>query len=329
MNSSSVQSQPSFGTYGEIPGHFGEPPTFVAGDIVNEQFTISKRIHGGSEDSRSLVYLADDGSREVALKMFRIACKNDFVRAQRETIVQDSLVEQGALPIIARGYIGDSKDQPFIATPYMPNGTLNRQNLHLIDNPIIMIERLVRGLQRPVQVVRAMHEKEGLVYRDFKPDNIVVDDNGDGSPIDFGIVAKSGEPNAEQKVEQTFGTSKVFFHRLTKHNGILGTPAYIDLFSLSGNQVCPANDIYSIGATIYELTTGRLASDPSDTRPYVPPNLTNLQDNEFPPDKDLIHPRAFNSDIPRELASLAIRCLGDPERRPDAEEVEVKLLALA
>lgn len=153
--------------------------------------------------------------------------------------------------------------------------------------PLAAAVRLVADVARSVAHLHAA----GVLHRDLKPRNILLD--GDGAPIvtDFGLArdeAGDGDPTAT-------GT-------------ILGTPAYMPPEQVTGSRAADARgDVYSLGAILYEILAGRPAFS-------APTRLaTLLQVLEREP----VSPRRWNPGVPRALAAICLRALEKaPDRRP-------------
>jgi tetratricopeptide (TPR) repeat protein len=149
-------------------------------------------------------------------------------------------------------------------------------------------------------VARAIHHahRQGVLHRDLKPSNVIIDGDGQPHVTDFGLA------------RQVEGDQK-----LTGTGQVLGTPSYMPPEQAGGGrgQVGPAGDVYSLGAVLYELLTGRppfQAASPVDTLMLV------IGTEPVPP-------RALNPSIPRDLETICLKCLQKdvPQRYPSAEEL--------
>jgi len=151
------------------------------------------------------------------------------------------------------------------------------------------------------QVSRAVHHahERGVFHRDLKPGNILVDAGGQPHVADFGVAKIIREQ------EQTEAESA-----LTVPGATLGTPEYMAPEQASGTGLgerpaIAAADIYSVGAILYELLTGR------------PPfrGNSNLETLQKVREADLKRPRAINPEVARDLETICLKCL---ERNPQA-----------
>lgn len=142
----------------------------------------------------------------------------------------------------------------------------------------------------------------GVVHRDIKPGNILINRAGRPQITDFGLAKRVNQDAT-----------------MTTEGGMLGTPAYMSPEQARGQikQIGPASDQYSLGAVLYEMLTGR--------RPFEGPAhivIAKAAGDDPPP-----RPRAIRRSIPRDLEAICLRCLEkDPARRyPDAHALEEDL----
>jgi len=135
----------------------------------------------------------------------------------------------------------------------------------------------------------AQAHKVGVVHRDIKPSNIMLTGTGMPKLTDFGIACKTDAPH------------------LTQAGALLGTPNYMSPEQCRGEEVTPASDIYSLGATLYHLLVGQPPFAGEEVSEIIQKHI-----NEEPTDI-----RAINNSIDLELARLVMRCIAkDPKDRP-------------
>ncbi len=158
---------------------------------------------------------------------------------------------------------------------------------------IKLMEPVARGVDHA--------HKEGVLHRDLKPDNILID--GDGTPFvaDFGLAKLMAGPTGPGQ-----------------GRGKLGTPPYMSPEQADGHRkLGPTSDVYNLGATLYEMLTGR----PPFQAPTNEEVFERIQ-NELP-----VWPRQLNRAIHRDLEAICLKCLEkDPERRyPSAGDLAADL----
>ncbi len=189
------------------------------------------------------VYLAHQRSafgRAVAIKIIRSDLVHDMTaraRFLREAEVSAHLKHEHILPLFE---FGEDQGRLFLVTPYIEGGTLAH---HLQTGPLSLTE--VHHLFVPlVQAVAYIHRR-GVIHRDLKPTNILLDEQ-DGQLyvrlIDFGIASVQGSAASPP---------------LTTAGNELGTIAYMAPERLSG-VAAPSNDIYSLGVILYQMLTGHI-----------------------------------------------------------------------
>jgi len=241
----------------------------------------------------SVVDLARDTEldREVAVK--RLAenfARDDELRArfQREARLAARLSHPNVVRIYDVGV--DEDERPFIAMEFVDGETLAELLARRGPLPPEEVARL--GVQA-CRALAAAHEA-GLVHRDVKPQNLILNRDGVLKLSDFGVA---------------FGLEGT---RLTVAGTVLGTAAYLAPEQARGEEVTAAADVYGLGAVLYELLTGR--------PPRTPMTLAELALTETIP-----APR----DAPPALASIVMRCLAaEPDARPpSAAEVARELAA--
>jgi serine/threonine protein kinase len=190
------------------------------------------------------VYLARQRTafgREVAIKIMRPDLVHDPTARQRflrEAEVNAHLKHEHILPLIE---FGEEQGRLFFVTPYIEGGTLARR-LQNGPLPLAEVYALFTAL---VQAVAYIHRR-GVIHRDLKPGNILLDRGSDGKVyvrlIDFGIATIQGQ-HAEAP--------------LTTTSNEMGTLAYLAPERLKG-VASVSNDIYSLGVILYQMLTGQL-----------------------------------------------------------------------
>ena len=155
------------------------------------------------------------------------------------------------------------------------------------------------------QVCEGLEEahRVGVFHRDLKPQNIMIDRDGNARIMDFGI-ARSVKGKG-----------------ITGAGVLIGTPEYMSPEQVEGREAGPRSDLYSLGIVLFEMLTGRLPFEGE-----TPLSVAVKQKTEAPPD-----PRTLNPQVPEGLARLVLQCLAKaPEKRPSgAAALSARLAEIA
>lgn len=266
----------------------------LAGQRIGGRYQISHQIGGGG---MSVVYLAHDVilSRDVAIKILRYDFSNEeelHKRFQREALSATSL----AHPNIVSVYdVGEDGEMHYIVMEYINGKTLKK---YIQEYAPLSPARAVHIMKQLTSAIAHAHEN-GIVHRDIKPQNIMVDENGDVKVTDFGIATSL---NATA---------------LTQTNSVLGTVHYLSPEQARGGIATTKSDLYSLGIVLYELLTGEL---PFSGESAVSIALKHLQ-SETP------SVRAFDATIPQSLENVVLKATTKDtlHRYRSAEEMEEDL----
>ena len=206
------------------------------GDRLDDRFQITELI---SRSGMSTIYKAIDSERGgyVALKVPHFELESDaafFSRFEREEEIGKKLNHPGVLKIIPVEY----KSRPYIVMEYLEGRTLDRVLQAWRPFPIA---DAIETASRICEILDYVHG-QNVIHRDLKPANIVVCDDGSLRIIDFGIA----KALAMRRV--TFGG----------FSPKMGTPHYMAPEQIKGKRGDARTDIYSLGAILYEMTTGSL-----------------------------------------------------------------------
>jgi serine/threonine-protein kinase len=231
--------------------------------------------------------------RTVALKMLSDAGPlrpRDLARFRTEARLLASLHHPNFVLVYE---VGEQEGQPFFSMEYVAGGSLSRR-LRAHPLPAAEAARLVETLAR---AIHAAHQRN-ILHRDLKPSNVLLALDGTPKIADFGL-AKELEKDVGQ----------------TPSGTILGTPSYMAPEQAGARKdVGPTADVYSLGAILYELLTGRppfRGETPLDT-------LVEVMSRE--PRR----PSAVRPGVPRELEAVCLKCL---EKQPGRRYATAAALA--
>ncbi|MHC4990212.1 MAG: serine/threonine-protein kinase, partial [Planctomycetota bacterium] len=242
-----------------------------------------------------VVYVARDPKldREVAIKVLPDELANDpdrLARFEREARTLASLNHPGICTIHD---IGEDQGQRFIAMERLEGRTLSE---HLAGGPI----PLDKALEAAVQIADALDAAhgQGIVHRDLKPANLFITTRGHAKILDFGLAKIALETPEVESDDQTVVRPK----DLTKAGATLGTVTYMSPEQARGEPIDHRSDIFSFGAVLYEVATGREAfAGSSDAVTFdnilnrAPASLTRI-DPELPDELDRIIGRCLEKD---------------------------------
>jgi len=204
-------------------------------DILPPRYRSPKRIaHGGMGE----IYRATDATlgRAVAVKLLAERYSQDEAVRQRFTREALAAARLSGEPYIVTIFdVGEHAERPFIVMEYLAGGSL---------------EQRVRrdGAQEPAQALEWLEQaaialdaahRHGIVHRDVKPANLLLDRNGDVHVADFGIASAAGMDS------------------LTMTGTVLGTAGYLSPEQAQGDRATAASDRYSLAVVAFELLSGR------------------------------------------------------------------------
>ena len=262
--------------------------------VIDGRYRVLNRLgSGGMAD----VYCAEDEQlgRKVAVKLLyrRFAEDAEFVeRFRREASSAAGLQHPNIVGVFDRG---EWDGTYYIAMEYLKGHTLKQ----LVREHGAMPPDLAVDIT--IQVLRAAKfaHKRGVVHRDIKPHNVILDEEGRAKVTDFGI-ARAGASD------------------MTETGSIMGTAQYLSPEQAQGQPVSPRSDLYSIGVMLYELLTGQV---PFDAESPVTIALKHVSEPPLPPSQ-------LNPAIPPALEAVVLRALEkDPAMRyADADEFAAALL---
>ncbi len=269
----------------------------LIGTLFDGRYQVVRKLGAGGMAN---VYLAEDQElgRRVAIKILNERHANDeqFVeRFRREAKNAAALSHPNIVSIYDRG---EAEGTYYIAMEYLDGRSLKELILSRGPAPLNVAIEYVRQI---LSALRFAH-RHGIVHRDIKPHNVLVDAEGRVKVTDFGI-ARAGAS------------------QMTEAGSIVGTAQYLSPEQARGTDVDQRSDLYSLGIVLYELLTGTLPFN-GDT----PVEIAMKHLSQTPELPSVLRP-----ELPRELDLVVTRALAkDPdERYQSAEEMDADLERLS
>jgi tetratricopeptide (TPR) repeat protein len=271
-----------------------EPTSFCDGRYEVRRFL--------GEGGKKLVYLAHDTllDRDVAFALIKTEGLDEVGRERIRREAQ-AMGRLGAHPHVVSVFdLGDTDGQPFIVTELMGGGDVEGLIEKAPDHRVPLADA-IRIADEVCRGLEFAHSKQ-IVHRDLKPGNVWLTADGTSKIGDFGLAVATDRG------------------RLTQPGLMVGTVSYMPPEQAMGGEVTPRSDLYSLGAMLYELVTGR--------PPYVGDESVAIitQHLNTPP----VAPSWHVPDLPPGLEALILRLLEkDPNKRPaSAPEVRKALEAV-
>ena len=265
--------------------------------LLRDRYRLGEKIAGGGMGT---VFAARDEklNRKVAVKVLadHLAGDDSFVeRFRREAQAAAGL----AHPNIATVYdYGEEDGCHFIVMEIAEGRDLARV---LREEGPLPVERVAAIVGQICAALGHAHAA-GIVHRDVKPANVILDDNDRVKVTDFGIARAAGDT------------------KLTLTGTVLGTAHYISPEQANGDTLTPRSDIYSLGVVAYELLTGALPFTGESLMAVAMRHLT----------EEIPHPSALNPSVPRAMDDIVERATHkDPNARfSDTTEMAMAFAAV-
>jgi len=246
----------------------------LIGRVLGNYHILEQVGRGGMASVFMALDLAHE--RTVAVKVLspQLALEPNFkVRFEREAQVLRGLEHPNIVPMLD---YGEESGLAYIVMPYMKVGTLSDR----LRDGDLAVEESARIIGQIASALQHAHEA-GVVHRDVKPSNILIDEDGSAWLSDFGFA------HVHDATMSLTGSA------------LIGTPAYISPEQVSGKPVSPLSDQYSLGVVVYHLSTGCLPYDAETPMAIALSHVTS----------PLPRPRLINPNISRSVEAVLLKAL--------------------
>jgi hypothetical protein len=268
----------------------------VPTSFANGRYQVKKML---GEGGKKKVYLAHDTllDRDIAIYLIKTE-KLDETGRTRITREAQAMAKLGDHPNIASVYdYGEHEGQPYMVAPLLSGGDVEGlikkapDHKMSIDKTIDIAKSVCKGLE-------FAHAK-GIIHRDIKPGNVMLSADGTAKVNDFGLAVS---------IDRS---------RLTQVGMMVGTVSYMPPEQAMGGQVTTKADLYSLGAMLYEMVTGRPPFVGDDSVAIIGQHINT------PP----VSPTWHRADLPPSLETLIMQLLEkDPEKRPASANIVLQAL---
>jgi serine/threonine protein kinase len=255
-------------------------------DLSGRQFGHYQIVAPLGEGGMAAVYKAYQPAMErfVAVKVLprQMAAAGDFAaRFKREAKLLAQLQHPHILPVFD---YGEADNYPYIVMPFVQSGTL----ADLMKKRRLSLQE-IREIACQIGSALGYAHLRGMIHRDVKPSNVLIDESGNCLLTDFGLARMTGTDS-----------------HLTSAGTIMGTPAYMSPEQGGGGDVDGRSDLYALGVILYEMVTGRV---PYTAETPIAIVFKHIQD-PLPP------ARKFNPELSNELELVLLKALAKrPEER--------------
>ncbi|WP_302188392.1 Stk1 family PASTA domain-containing Ser/Thr kinase [uncultured Lactobacillus sp.] len=265
--------------------------------MINKGYLLGDRyriVDTLGEGGMANVYLADDIilKRQVAVKIIRLDLQKDSqvtARFEREALATSELSHPNIVSVFD---VGSDHGLPYMVMEYVKGPDLKE---YIQDNTPIPLPKVIKIMDQILSAMSLAH-KHGVIHRDLKPQNILMDENGNIKIADFGIAVALNQTT------------------ITQTNSVLGSVHYMSPEQTRGGMVTKQSDIYSLGIILYELLTGQV---PFNGETPVVIALKHAED-EIP---SLCKQ---NKDIPQALENVVLKATAKDPRDRYASVDEMK-----
>ncbi|HEY31557.1 MAG TPA: protein kinase [Dehalococcoidia bacterium] len=268
-----------------------EPTSFADGRYQVKQLL--------GEGGKKRVYLVHDNTldRDVAFALIKTEKLDDEARTRIKREAQ-AMGRLGDHPNIMTIHdFGDHEGQPYIVLPLMSGGDVEGL-IEKAPEHRLPLEQAISITKSVCQGLEFAHSK-GIIHRDLKPGNVWMSADGTAKIGDFGLAVA------------------VDLSRLTQEGMMVGTASYMPPEQAMGGEVTAKADLYSLGAMLYEMVTGR--------PPFIGDDWVNVVSQHI--NMSVVSPTWHRADLPAGLEVLILQLLEKvPEKRPTSAGDVLKAL---
>ena len=277
-------SQPTASTLATPPAATPEHPTSFA----NGRYLVKQLL---GEGGKKKVYLAHDTllDRDVAFGLIKTEGLDETSRSRISREAQ-AMGRLGSHQHIVTVFdLGQEQDQPYMVAELMGGGDVEGLIEETPDHRLTLDQAI--GIARETCRDLEFAHSRGIIHRDLKPGNVWLTEEGTAKIGDFGLAVALDRS------------------RLTTEGMMVGTVSYMPPEQAMGGEVTPRSDLYSLGAMLYEMVTGRPPFLGDDSAAIIGQHINT------PP----VAPTWHNGQCPRPLDALILRLLAkDPSERPES-----------
>ncbi len=260
--------------------------------------------------------------RQVALKQIQSHYADDPSARQRfvlEAEVTGGLEHPGVVPVYGMGTFGDGR--PFYAMRFIRGESLRdaTDGFHRSfpaphsGSGVLELRKLLGRFIDVCQAIEYSHSR-GVLHRDLKPENIMLGPYGETLVVDWGLAKTVGQDDITLALKPNFDLEPKLIPSSgsgtapTELGSVIGTPAFMSPEQAAGrvDQIGPLSDVYSLGATLYYVLTGRTAFDTrrkQDAAVDLGRVLRQVTQGDFP------RPREVHKTIPKALEAICLRAM--------------------
>jgi serine/threonine protein kinase/Tfp pilus assembly protein PilF len=283
-------------------------PESMIGRTLSHYRILEKIGEGGM----GIVYMAEDVllGRRVAIKTIHSRNSKEDRHFRARFLREARAVSRLSHPNIATIYDYGETDEgePYIVMELIKGETLGE----LMLTEKLNISRVIEIISQVGEALADAH-RHGIVHRDIKPTNVAINDRGKVKVLDFGLAKQM----ALEAVEATDPERQTLLTTHTREGLIVGTPMYLSPEQAMGEEVDARSDLFSLGALLYECVAGK--------PPFFGKSAADICAKVLRDDPPA--PSTLNSDVPRELDKVTLKCLAKnpADRYQSADDIVAAL----